>query len=269
MGRLIKPPLGKLSGKAGNIVGRDFGYDHYISVRPKKYTVKKKLKEVSSKQRFHTAVQLAKTIVRFPDLKEVWDKCNMPGKRGYNRIISANYKFLKDNLPTTENIITPKGRELILDMLEVNNKMLQCTYDMGGLIKPRFCLTSIILFYNPIKTNFGLNFITGDRFFVEPEYADRAMDKKGEKYISKYYFDDKIKLKREQFRNAILYIAVVGTSTSKNKKWWTSTVAIDITGFKLRFLYLPRDEQRKDDKGRQKINTLRNTYPKKYKKQQC
>ena len=34
----------------------------------------------------------------------------MPGKRGYNRIITANYKLLKDNLPTTDNIITPKGR---------------------------------------------------------------------------------------------------------------------------------------------------------------
>jgi hypothetical protein len=55
MARLKKPVLGQLNGKAGNIVGRDFGYDHYISVRPKKYKVKKKLKEVSSKQRFQTA----------------------------------------------------------------------------------------------------------------------------------------------------------------------------------------------------------------------
>ena len=52
MGRLIKPPLGKLSGKVGNIVGRDFGYDHYVSVRPKKYKVEKKLKEVGTNNQF-------------------------------------------------------------------------------------------------------------------------------------------------------------------------------------------------------------------------
>ena len=45
MGRLKEPALGKLNGRVGNIVGRDFGYDHFISVRPEKYTVKKKNKE--------------------------------------------------------------------------------------------------------------------------------------------------------------------------------------------------------------------------------
>ena len=268
MGRLKEPALGKLSGRVGNIVGRDFGYDHFISVRPEKYNVKKKLKEVSSKQRFHTAVKLAKTIVTFPELKAVWDKCSMPGKRGYNRIISANCKLLNDNLPTTENIITPKGRELLIDMLEVSNKKIKCTYDLAGLIKPRICFTSIILFYNPITTEHGLNHISVSRTFIEPEYADRSMDKDG-KYFAEFNIEDSVKLKRKQFRNAILYAAVVGTSTIKNKKWWTSTVAIDITGFKLRFLFLPRDKQELHDKGRQKISVLQNSYSKKYKKQQC
>ena len=268
MSQLKEPVLGKLSGRAGNIVGRDFGYGHYISVRPRKYNIKKKLKEVSSKQRFYTLVKFAKGIVRYPELKNVWDKCNMPGKGGYNRIISANCKLLKDNLPTTENIITPKGRELIFDMLEVNDKKIRCSYDMAGLIKPRFCLIFIILFYNPKKAEYGLNDISINRTYVEVEYADRAMDKKGEKYLDDYCFDDNIKLNRQKFRNAILYAAVVGTSTIKNKKWWTSTVAIDISSFKLRFLFLPSDKQVLHDESKQKISKLQNTYSKKYKKQQ-
>src|ERR1035437_3218751 len=132
MSQLKEPVLGKLSGRAGNIVGRDFGYGHYISVRPRKYNIKKKLKEVSSKQRFHTAAKLARTIVKYSELKEVWDRCNMPGKRGYTRIISANYKLLRDNLPRSEeNIITPKGRDLIFNMLEVSDKKLKCSYNMA------------------------------------------------------------------------------------------------------------------------------------------
>ena len=268
MGRLKKPALGKLSGKAGSIVGRDFGYDHFISVRPEKYNVKKKLKEVGTKQRFHTSVKLAKTIVKFPELKEVWDKCKMPGKRGYNRIISANCKLFKDNIPTTENIITPKGRELIFDMLEVSNKKISCSYSMGGLIKPPLCITFIILFYNPKKTVDGLTFILGDRKYINAEYADRSMDKKGEKYLAEYGFNDITRVIREKFKNAILYTAVCGTSTIKNKKWWTSTVAIDISKFKLRYLFLPGNKQVLHNEGRQNISKLQNTYSKKYKKQQ-
>jgi len=265
MGRLKEPALGKLNGRVGNIVGRDFGYDHYISVRPEKYIVTKKLKDVGTKQRFHTLVKLARTIVRFPELKEVWDKCKMPGKRGYNRIISANCKLLKDNLPTTENIITPKGRELLIDMLEVSNKKIKCTYDLAGLIKPRICFTCIILFYNPTSKRDGLNDISVERTFIEPEYADRSIDKDG-KYFAEFNIEDSVKLKRKQFRNAILYAAVVGTSTIKNKKWWTSTVAIDITGFRLRFIYLPQDNQGLQDKGRERISTLKHSYSNKYKK---
>jgi hypothetical protein len=36
----------------------------------------------------------------------------------------------------------------------------------------------------------------------------------------------------KNFSNVILYAAVAGTSTIKNKQWWTSTVATDITDFK-------------------------------------
>ena len=265
MGSLKNPALGRLNGKAGNIVGRDFGYGHYVSVRPKKYTVKKKLRQVGTKLRFHTAVQLAKTIVKFSDLKEVWDKCHMPGKRGYNKIISANYKFLIDNHPTTDNIITPKGRELIFDMLEVSNKKISCSYSMGGLIKPPLSITFIILFYNPRKKADGLTYILGDRKYIKAEFADRSMDKKGENYLAEYGFDDVTRVNREKFKNAILFTAVVGTSTIKNKKWWTSTVAIDISSFKLRFLFLPRNTKLKLD-ARKRI--LQNTYSKKYKRQQ-
>ena len=145
MGQLKDPALGNLNGKVGNIVGRDFGYGHYVSVRPKRYEVKKKLNEVGTKQRFHNVIKLAKTIINFPELKIIWDNCKMPGKRGYTRIISANSKLLKDNLPTTENIITPKGRELIINTLEVSNKGIRYTYNMAGLIKPRLYIFYYII----------------------------------------------------------------------------------------------------------------------------
>jgi hypothetical protein len=269
MGSLIDSPLGKLKGKVRNIVGRDFGYDHYISVRPKKYTVKKKFNEVVTKQKFHTAVRLAKIIVQFPELKEVWDKCKMPGKRGYNRIIKANYKILKNNLPTTENIITPKGRELIFDMLEVSDKIIRCSYSIDGLIKPRLSLTFIFFFYNPIKTEERMDYILVERTFIEPEYVDRFMDKKGEKYICNISLRELIRESRKCFKNAILYTALVGNSSIKNKKWWTSTVAMDISSFKLRFLVLPRNNQAARNAGRQKSSKLQNTYSKKYKRQQA
>ena len=139
---------------------------------------------------------------------------------------------------------------------------------MAGLIKPRICLTFIILFYNPNKKERSLNYILANQSFVEPEYADRCMDKKGENYLGEYSFGNLVKEGRKHYKNAILYAAVVGTSTIKNKKWWTSTVAIDISSFKLRFLYLPRTEKVMHNEDTKKISIFRNTYSKKYKKQQ-
>jgi hypothetical protein len=262
MGQLKDPALGNLNGKVGNIVGRDFGYGHYVSVRPKRYQVKKSINEVGTKQRFHTVVKLAKTIIHFPELKNVWDNCNMPGKRGYTRIISANSKLLKDNLPTTENIITPKGRELIVDTLEVCNKRIRYSFSMAGLIKPKLCIIFIILFYNPKKRGFGLNLILTERRYVEVEYADLAMDKKGENYIAGYEFNDSTKIPREKFKNAILYTAVVGTSSIRNKKWWTSTVAIDISNFKLRYLSLQGNKKPQQNAKGKKISKSKTIYKK-------
>jgi hypothetical protein len=150
-------------------------------------------------------------------------------------------------------------------MLEVSNKKIKCTYDLAGLIKPRICFTCIILFYNPTSEKHGLNDISVERTFIQPEYADRSIDKDG-KYFVEFNIEESVKLLRKQFRNAILYAAVVGTSTIKNKKWWTSTVAIDITGFRLKFIYLPQDNQGLQDKGRERISTLKNSYSNKYKK---
>jgi hypothetical protein len=229
MGHLDKPALGKLRGKAGNIVGRDFGYDRFISVRPKKYKVKKEISEVSSKQSFQASVQMARAVVNFPALKEVWNKCNMPGKRGYNRIISANQKLLKNCLPTTDNIITPKGKALLFDILRSDNTQLKCSFGMAGAIRPPFRFYYIFVFSNPKEEGSELYFINGYFFEIKPEYADECRDKKEP---GKYIVNIPCRILRDnikRFRNVILYNAVVGTATIKNRKWWTSTVATDIT----------------------------------------
>jgi hypothetical protein len=205
----------------------------------------------------------------FPDLKLVWDKSKMPGKRGYNKIISSNCKLLKDNHPSTENIITPKGRDLLIDSLEVTGKKLRCSYNMWGLIKPRMSITFIIVFYNPLKEECDLNYVLVKQTYVQPEFTDRFIDKKGENYVAEYHFERLIKRGRENFKNAILYSAVVGTSTNKNGKWWTSTVAVDISKFKLKLQFLPQGKKAKGNEGRKNISILRNINSKKYKKQQC
>ncbi|MDR3609707.1 MAG: hypothetical protein P4L27_04040 [Ignavibacteriaceae bacterium] len=231
MARLEKPVLGRLKGKAGNIVGRFFGPEHFISLRPKKYKVKKKIRNVGTKQRFYTAVQLARTIVKYSDLKEVWNKCNMPGKRGYNKLIAANYKLLRDNLPTTENIITPKGRALIFKILKLDNSKMEYSFDMAGLIKPPFKLTLIFIFFNPIRRDCGLTFTNGIQ--SEIKYDGEGKDKmKSEKYTGICSLATLRNSDWKKFSNVILYAAVAGTSTIKNKQGWTSTVATDITDFK-------------------------------------
>jgi hypothetical protein len=88
------------------------------------------------------------------------------------------------------------------------------------------------------------------------------MDKKGENYIAGYEFNDSTIIPREKFRNAILYTAVVGTSSIKNKKWWTSTVAIDISSFKLRYLFLQSNKKPQQNAKGKKISKSKTIYKK-------
>ena len=227
MARLEKPPIGKLKGRLGNIVGRFFGTEHYISLRPRKYVVKKKLRKVPTKLKFSNGVNIARYLVKLPELQQVWNKCNMQGKRGYNRIISANYHLFKDNIPTTENIITPKGRALFFEISDIDKKGMRYSYNMAGFIKPPFYLKVIFIYFNPIISGCGL--VQFD------EHQETIIEQNSETFkngnYKSQYFDHSFLEKSFQFKNVILYAAVIGTSTIKDKKWWTSTVAIDLSKY--------------------------------------
>ena len=231
MGRLKKQTLGKISGKVGNIVLRDFGYDQFISFRPDRYNIKKDIKAASHKLRFYYSIKLAKLVFNFPVMKNVWNNCNMPGKRGYTRMISANIELLKDNLPSVENIITPKGRALLFDIVELNNKEIKFSFEMAGLIKPPFVMTLLFQFFNPHESVKNLSEILECRFNFKPDLEEKInnINEKG-KYGHNYVFSSEMKSQLESYKNVILYAAVVGTPTIEGKAWWTSTVAVDISG---------------------------------------
>jgi len=230
MGRLKKQTLGKVSGRVGNVVVRDFGYDVFISVRPERYKITRNFKDVSHKLHFYYSMKIAKEVFSFPDIKEAWNKSNMPGKRGYNRMITANIALLKDNLPSIENIITPKGRALLLDITELDNKGIKYSFGMAGLIKPPFVLIFVFMLFNPVESVKSLCEIRSSRFHFNPELAEKVKNKnENSKYDYEYIFCDILKTHLKRFNNVILYAAVVGTPTIKGKAWWTSTVALDIS----------------------------------------
>jgi hypothetical protein len=222
--------LGKASGRVGNVVVRDFGYDQFISVRPDRYKIKRNFKEVNHKLHFYYSMKITKSVFKFPEIKEAWNNSNMPGKRGYNRMITANIALLKDNLPSIENIITPKGRALFFDITEQNEKGIKFSFGMAGLIKPPFTLTIIFMLFNPIESPTGLCEMSGCRYFFNPELADKIKNiKENGKYDFDHCFCDILKFHMTRFKQVILYAAVVGTPTVKGKAWWTSTVAMDLS----------------------------------------
>jgi hypothetical protein len=230
MARLIKQTLGKVSGRAGNVVLRDFGDDNFISSRPRRYKIKKDFKLGGHKLRFYYLIKIAKTVFKFPEIKEVWNKSNMPGKRGYNRMIRANLGLFKDNVPSIENIITPKGRALLFDIIELNDKGIKFSFGMAGLIKPPFVLTFVFMFFNPIEPGIALFDIIERRFIIKPDIAEKVKNKNDKgKYDCREDYSQTMQSCFTRYQNVILYAAVVGTSTIKGKKWWTSTVAVDIS----------------------------------------
>ena len=230
MARLVKQILGKVSGAAGNVVFRNFGDENFISSRRRRYKVQKDFKLGGHKLKFYYSINLTKAVFKIKDFKEVWNKANMPGKRGYNRMISANLKLLKDDVPSVGNIITPKGRALLFDILELDNNGIKFSFGMAGLIKPPFVLTIVFMFFNPIEPGAALYDIIHQCFPFNPERGEKLKNKNDNgKYVHSYAYSNTHQSGLAKYHNVILYAAVIGTSTIKGKKWWTSTVAVDLS----------------------------------------
>jgi|GEM_PF-6940876 len=91
------------------IVKRIINGKKFESIRPTNYSPTKKPAAIKRHLRFNLTVRLASLLKGMQVLYECWGKAKLEGTRGYNRIISYNYKNIAADIPTESVMITPPG----------------------------------------------------------------------------------------------------------------------------------------------------------------
>jgi hypothetical protein len=150
MGRLLKPVLGRASGKVGDIVFRYTNGKVFITSHKGTNKISTSTNCVNNRLRFSTVVRFAKAVNMLPDLKHIWAKSRTKGGSGFSQIITRNIKSISQNNITTSNIITPSGLFIKAKDVALSNT----TASLSFLLESSGVLLSGLDF----KSNFVISF---------------------------------------------------------------------------------------------------------------
>lgn len=182
MAILYRQPLGKMKGKYGSsVVQRRFGKD-VVSLRPDHYKTKSE-KVKSQRKEFGLKVLFAKAINVNPMLIQCWNLCKIKSISGYHKALSYNSRRIKNDVPTSENVITPSRlvshleRAAYLEYFSHNFNDDSITFnytfsksESGSLIPPYFCSVVFFLIFSDGKADRITSIVLGD--YVESENID-------------------------------------------------------------------------------------------------
>jgi hypothetical protein len=229
LGSIIKK-RGKsnLSGVAGTIEFSTKDGKTYFKAHAKKHKKSRSKEAVSGRSNFASVVKMAKEIKDVSVLKEVWDHSSLPGRNGYQKLIKYNMPLAYDGNLTIKNYFTPKGQKLSIQEFLIEGEIVSLTLDVYGLIKPPLILHLFYYLYNRKERGSSEFESIYAHIKISQDDADK-MRKKGEsKYkvmwkLKGYIWDQFLK-----YKDVVILLAVTGTPSIANRKYWTNTVGFDI-----------------------------------------
>jgi len=113
-------PIGKISGKLGNLVFRIRNNKTYVCRSPVSFTPASDPASVDRRLRFKTTSGFSKTVLKLHYVKDVWQKIHK-NMSAYNAIFKHNYsKVLPDDLSDVVSFFPGFGVELICDPLLID-----------------------------------------------------------------------------------------------------------------------------------------------------
>ena len=229
MGRLIKK-RGKtsLSGPAGNVDFYTFGGTTYFKARAKKHKKSRSKLAVTGRNNFASVVKFASGVIKYPGFKEIWDNSSLQGRNGYQKIIKNNMPLTRDGNLTINNFFTPKGHKLFIPDFIIEKDAVRFEFNVYGLIRPPLTMHMFFYLYNRKETNsFVFNFM-----YKPIHIASDDVDMQTKKGESKYIINRKLTEDERDylsyFKDVVVFIAVTGTPSIANRKYWTNTVGFDI-----------------------------------------
>ncbi|MCL5029912.1 MAG: hypothetical protein M1480_12945 [Bacteroidetes bacterium] len=111
--------IGNMRGRLGNLSARTVDGKTIMSARPSSFNVNNDPAVTEVRQKFSVTVALAKSILTLATLAAIWKTVKESGMTVFNTIFKSNFQYSGTDKPTVDNIITPGGFSLPVNVAAV------------------------------------------------------------------------------------------------------------------------------------------------------
>ena len=112
--------IGNMRGRLGNLTARTVDGKTIMAARPSSFNVNYDPAVVAIRQRFAVTATLSKSILSLATLEAIWKTVKGSGISVFNTIFQSNFAYSASDKPTVNNIITPGGFGLPVDVAAVD-----------------------------------------------------------------------------------------------------------------------------------------------------
>ncbi len=205
--------IGNLRGRLGNLSARTVEGRTIMSARPSSFNVNYGPAVLDVRHKFSVTVDLAQAILSLDTLSAIWKTVKGAGMTVFNTIFKSNFAYSSTDRPTENNIITPGGFSLPVDVV---------TLDLTKMTASLLALSSEAAF-TPDEVNVSANAVICFHDQVnpaDPPYEVIALSKEidgfnfDQPYNLQLDFDAKQKLVAEKYTKSIAYLIVASKNSS-------------------------------------------------------
>jgi len=147
MAFLIKNIFGGLTGSLGSYIFRNRYGKTVAYNKPVKQKVSKSAASMRARKKFALTVALAKEIISFTELKQIWQKSKLPGTSAYHKIIKFNNKLTSNINLTTNNKIIPGFNAALIKDIILEKKSVVIKFDQNELLSDFDANVFVICFF--------------------------------------------------------------------------------------------------------------------------
>ncbi len=111
--------IGNMRGRLGNLSARTVDGKTILAARPSSFNVNNDPAVTQVRQKFSVTVALAQAVLALATLAVIWKSVKESGMSVYNTIFKSNFQYSSTDKPTVDNIITPGGFSLPVNVAAV------------------------------------------------------------------------------------------------------------------------------------------------------
>jgi hypothetical protein len=207
--------IGNLSGKLGNLSARTVDGRTVLAARPSSFNASQEPAVLEVRQKFSVTAKFASAILVLASLVSIWKKVRNVSSSVFNEIFQSNFAHSSTDKPTEQNILTPEGFPLQIEVAAVAADKITATIpimnsaSVFGADEVNLSANVLVCYHNPANEE-------------DEPYKIISLSKEVAAFNFAQTYDLEIDLNATQkniaakYQHSILYVCVV-TKTADGK----------------------------------------------------